>query len=67
MTKEERRLYNREYYQKHRQKILADQSERRHRYSVPRQMNSHGYYSLQSIEAAYEQRRERKYARLTES
>lgn len=67
MTKEERRLYYREYYQKHRQQILANQSERRHLYSVPRQVNSHGYYRKESIEAAYEQRRERKYARFTES
>lgn len=67
MTKEERRRYDREYYQKHRQKILMAMSERRHRYSVPRQVNSHGYYRQESIEAAYEQRRERKYARFTES
>lgn len=57
MTKEERRMYDRDYYQKNRRRILAEQNERRHRYSVPRQLNSHGYYRQEAIEAAYEQRR----------
>lgn len=71
MTKEERKAYykkwrqehpeyGKKYYQEHRrEKLLADAARRQKnkRYSVPRQLNSHGYYRQEAIEAAYEQRR----------
>lgn len=64
------RNYSRKYYRKNKERwseyrIAGKQRKKRKdweeggsgRYSVPRQMSSHGYYSQESIRAAYEQRR----------
>ena len=64
MTKEERREYNKRYYQANKAKMLAKERERRMlyrirdgRYGVERQVNSHGYYSAENIKRAYDERR----------
>ena len=65
MTKEERRDYNRRYYQAHKAERSAKERERRMlyriddgtRYSVQRQVNSHGYYRADNIKRAYDERR----------
>lgn len=72
MTKEERKAYNKKwrqehpeygknYYHEHRhEKSLADAARRQKnkRYAVNRQVESHGYYTAESIKKAYEQRRQ---------
>ena len=64
MTKEERREYNKRYYQANKDKMLAKERERRMlyriregRYGVARQVNSHGYYRADNIKRAYDERR----------
>lgn len=71
MTKEERKAYykkwrqehpeyGKKYYQEHRrEKLLADAARRQKnkRYAVKRQVNSHGYYTAESINRAYDERR----------
>ena len=64
MTKEERREYNKRYYQAHKAEMLAKERERRMlyrisdgRYGVQRQANSHGYYRADNIKRAYDERR----------
>ena len=72
MTKEERKAYNKKWRQEHpeygknyyhehrREKLLADtaRQQKNKRYAVKRQVKSHGYYTAESIEKAYEQRRQ---------
>jgi len=65
MTPEERRAYNRQYYQAHKAEMLAKERERRMlyriregRYGVARQVNSHGYYRAENIKRAYDERRQ---------
>jgi hypothetical protein len=65
MTKEERREYNKRYYQANKDKMLAKERERRMlyriregRYGVARQVNSHGYYRADNIKRAYDERRQ---------
>ena len=64
MTKEERREYNKRYYQANKDKMLAKEREKRMlyriregRYGVARQVNSHGYYRADNIKRAYDERR----------
>lgn len=71
MTKEERKAYykkwrqehpeyGKKYYQEHRrEKLLADAARRqkKKRYAVKRQVESHGYYTAESINRAYDERR----------
>ena len=64
MTPEERREYNRRYYQAHKAEMLAKERERRMlhricdgRYGVQRQASSHGYYRAENIKRAYDERR----------
>jgi hypothetical protein len=71
MTKEERKAYykkwrqehpeyGKKYYQEHRrEKLLADAARRQKnkRYAVKRQVESHGYYTAESINRAYDERR----------
>lgn len=56
MTKEERREYNRQWYEQHRKEILIKR--KKTRYTVPRQVNSHGYYRAENIKRAYDERRQ---------
>jgi hypothetical protein len=64
MTPEERRAYNKRYYQAHKAERLAKERERRMlhrigdgRYGVQRQASSHGYYRAENIKRAYNERR----------
>lgn len=64
MTKEERREYYRKWWEAHRKEQLAKRKANRvqridnERYTVTRQVYSHGYFSKRSINQAYEQRRQ---------
>lgn len=74
--KEYQRNYSRKYYEENKERWSEYRKKNRirkmkmkweeggtGRYSVPRQTSSHGYYSRDSILAAYEQRREQRNAR----